>query len=128
MVPLRSEIRLHRLWRLLHRGPGYVWVNASEIETLAASVGISVEEFQRRYVRRVGIRQSLIEFANGDCVFFDNASRKCRVYDARPQQCRTWPFWASNLATPEAWEGIAERCPGCNRGRRVPLGKIVARL
>jgi Fe-S-cluster containining protein len=108
--------------------PGYVWVNVSEIEALASAVGIPVEEFQRRYVRQVGIRRSLIEFANGDCVFFDNASRKCRVYDARPRQCRTWPFWASNLATPEAWEEIAERCPGCNRGRRVPLGKIVARL
>ena len=108
--------------------PGYVWVNASEIVTLAAAVGLPVEEFQRRYVRKVGIRRSLIEFANGDCVFFDGTSRRCRVYEARPRQCRTWPFWASNLATPAAWKETAERCPGCNRGRRVPLGKIVAQL
>jgi uncharacterized protein len=108
--------------------PGYVWVNASEIEALAATVGLPVDEFLRRYVRKVGMRRSLIELAGGDCVFFESTSRRCRVYDARPRQCRTWPFWASNVATPAAWEQTAERCPGCNRGRRVPLGKIVAQL
>jgi uncharacterized protein len=108
--------------------PGYVWVNASEIETMAAAVGVAVDEFQRRYVRKIGVRRSLVELPGGDCVFFDNASRKCGVYEARPRQCRTWPFWASNVATPAAWQQTAERCPGCNRGRRVPLGKIVAQL
>ena len=108
--------------------PGYVWVNTSEIETLAAAVALPVEEFQRRYVRTVGIRRSLVEYANGDCAFFDGASRRCGVYEARPRQCRTWPFWASNLVTPAAWQETADRCPGCNRGRRVPLGKIIAQL
>ena len=108
--------------------PGYVWVTKAEIEQLAAALKLDVEDFRGRYVRTVGIRKSLIEFANGDCVFFDNKSRHCRVYEARPRQCRTWPFWASNLATPEAWEEIAERCPGCNRGRRAPLAKILAQM
>jgi uncharacterized protein len=104
--------------------PGYVWVTNAEIETLAAACKLDVEEFERRYVRKVGIRKSLIEHANGDCVFFDNKTRQCRVYEARPRQCKTWPFWTSNLATPAAWEATAERCPGCNRGRRVSFGKI----
>ena len=52
--------------------PGYVWVNKAEIAALAAAVDLTVEEFERRYVRTVGIRKSLIELANGDCVFFDN--------------------------------------------------------
>jgi uncharacterized protein len=108
--------------------PGYVWLSPTEIEAMAAVVGLPVEEFQRRHVRTVRGRKSLIEYANGDCVFFDGKSRKCGVYDARPQQCRTWPFWKSNLATPTAWQQIADRCPGCNRGRRVPFGKIIAQL
>ncbi len=89
--------------------PGYVWVNQAEIEMLAAAVGLDAEEFQRRFVRAVGVRKSLTELANGDCVFFDGESRRCRVYEARPRQCRTWPFWPSNLATPAAWQQIAER-------------------
>jgi uncharacterized protein len=108
--------------------PGYVWVNKAEIEAMAAAVGVGVEDFERRYVRVIGIRKSLIEHANGDCVFFDNQTRKCGVYEGRPRQCRTWPFWPSNLASPANWEEISERCPGCNRGRRVPLGKILVQM
>src|SRR5271154_6804310 len=73
--------------------PGFVWVNAAEIADLAKAQGLEVAQFEERYVRRVGIRRSLIEYDNGDCVFFDNQTRKCTVYDARPRQCRTWPFW-----------------------------------
>ena len=108
--------------------PGYVWVNKSEIASLAAAISICVEEFERRYVRLVGIRKSLIEFANGDCVFFHSESRTCQVYTARPRQCRTWPFWPSNLTSPAAWEETAQRCPGCNRGRLVPLEHILTQV
>jgi uncharacterized protein len=108
--------------------PGYVWVNREEIATLAKALQLEVAEFEQRYVRRVGIRKSLIEFGNGDCVFFDTDRRVCQVYDARPRQCRTWPFWASNLGTPQVWEELAERCPGVNRGRVIALGKINACL
>ena len=101
--------------------PGYVWVNRAEIEALAAAIRLDVEEFRRRYVRKVGIRNSLIEFPNGDCVFFHPESRSCQVYQDRPRQCRTWPFWSSNLSTPAAWEEMCKRCPGGNRGRLVPL-------
>jgi uncharacterized protein len=108
--------------------PGYVWVNKAEIKSLAAAIGVTVEEFEQRFVRTIGIRKSLLEYANGDCVFFDGESRKCQVYDVRPRQCRTWPFWKSNLISPAHWESTSERCPGCNRGPRTPLGKILARL
>jgi Fe-S-cluster containining protein len=108
--------------------PGFVWVNKTEIEALAKEVGVDVPEFERRYVRKVGIRKSLIEWGNGDCVFFDGKSRKCQVYNARPRQCRTWPFWPSNLASPDTWADAAERCRGCNRGKMVPLEKIQTQL
>ena len=108
--------------------PGYVWVTGAEIAALAAAVCLDVKDFETRYVRRVGIRKSLIEFPGGDCIFFHSESRTCQVYSDRPRQCRTWPFWASNLATPAAWEVACERCPGANRGHLVPLGKINASL
>ncbi len=105
--------------------PGYVWVNAEEIERLAALVGLGIAAFEERYVRRVGTRKSLVEFDNGDCVFFDSKARTCTVYDARPRQCRSWPFWESNLRTPEAWEQTCEVCPGSGKGKLVPVEKIL---
>ena len=89
--------------------PGYVWVNADEIKALAATVGVSVEEFEAKFVRQLGKRKSLIEYENGDCVFFDGKTRKCKVYGARPRQCKTWPFWDSNIETPA---DLAAHVPG----------------
>lgn len=105
--------------------PGYVWVNNEEIEHLAALVGMSVQEFEAKYVRTVGIRKSLIEYENGDCVFFDNQKRKCTVYEARPRQCRTWPFWDSNVKTEEAWAYTCEVCPGSGKGKIYSVDEIL---
>ena len=103
-----------------------MWVNKEEIAALAAEVGLDVDEFEARYVREVGVRKSLIEYDNGDCVFFDNKTRKCSVYAARPRQCRTWPFWDSNIRTPEAWAETCQVCPGSGTGRLYQLGEIEA--
>ena len=104
--------------------PGFVWVGAGQIAVLAKAVGVSESEFERRYVRRVGVRRSLRERPDGDCVLLDAASRKCTVYSVRPPQCRTWPFWDSNLESQESWARAAAACPGCNRGERIPFEEI----
>lgn len=105
--------------------PGYVWVNKQEVQQLAAQMGMaSQQEFEDQYVRRIGIRKSLREFPNGDCVFFDTESRRCSVYQARPRQCRSWPFWDSNLRDPAAWEDTCRICPGSGRGKLYSIETI----
>jgi uncharacterized protein len=108
--------------------PGYVWVNKDEIEALAKRLGLAVDEFERQYVRRVGVRKSLIEYENGDCEFFDGQTRRCTVYEDRPRQCRTWPFWDSNVRTEKAWKETCQVCPGSGQGTLVPVEKIIAQL
>lgn len=105
--------------------PGYVWVNKEEIAGIAAEIGEDdVEEFEKKYVRRVGVRKSLVEFDNGDCVFFDTEKRNCTVYSARPRQCRTWPFWDSNLKSERAWQQTCTECPGAGTGKLYQLDHI----
>jgi uncharacterized protein len=106
--------------------PGYVWVNKKDITALAAELGTTVAEVESQYVREIGVRKSLHEYPNGDCVFFDGKTRKCRVYAARPRQCRTWPFWDSNLRSPEAWAETCQVCPGSGTGRLYQLSEIEA--
>lgn len=106
--------------------PGFVWVNREETTRLAARLGMPLDEFERKYTRKVGIRRSLVEFPNGDCVFFDGRTRKCQVYEDRPRQCRTWPFWQSNIATEEAWKKTCEICPGSGKGPLVTVEQIIA--
>lgn len=108
--------------------PGYVWVNQEEIDALAAKIGVPVEEFERKYVRRVGVRRTLVEFDNGDCVFFDGETRRCKVYEARPRQCRTWPFWDSNVRTEEDWRHTCAVCPGSGRGQLFTVEQILSQV
>ena len=106
--------------------PGFVWVNTEEIAALAKHFGLSIEAFEQQYVREIGARKSLIEYENGDCVFFDNKTRKCNVYELRPRQCRTWPFWDSNIATPEAWKETCQVCPGSGHGKLYSVEEVLA--
>ena len=106
--------------------PGYVWVNNQEIAELAAVLDMKVHEFEASYVRRIGSRKSLIELSNGDCILFDAKTRKCKVYHERPRQCRTWPFWDSNIATPSAWKKTCAICPGSGQGKVYSVEEVLA--
>jgi Fe-S-cluster containining protein len=104
--------------------PGFVWVNGEEIAALAAEVEMTVEAFERKFVRMVGVRKSLKERKDYDCVFLDAETRKCTVYKGRPRQCRTWPFWESTVRTPETWAATCEACPGAGTGKLYQLTEI----
>ena len=104
--------------------PGYVWVDADEIRRIADHLNTTVGEVRLLHTRPVGRRVSLNEFANGDCTFFDPQTRQCTIYPVRPVQCRTWPFWSSNIASPQAWEEVRRTCPGAGCGPVVPLEEI----
>ena len=105
--------------------PGYVWVNLDEIARLAEFRGLSVEEFARQFVRRVGDELSLIERPGGDCIFWDRQAG-CTVYPARPIQCQTWPFWPENIASAENWDHITRICPGSGQGQVFSVEEIRA--
>lgn len=104
--------------------PGYVWVNAEEVQQIAEFRGESVDETGRHFVRSVGTSLSLIERSNGDCIFYDRDGRGCTIYSVRPRQCRTWPFWHSNLRDESAWEETCKVCPGAGRGEFVPAAEV----
>lgn len=107
--------------------PGYVWVRPDEIVEIAAALAMPVEEFTRRHTRVVGQRVSLLERPGGDCEFLvrePGGRTSCSIHAHRPLQCRTWPFWDSNLATRQSWERAARGCPGMNNGPHHPLPVI----
>ena len=106
--------------------PGYVWVDPSEIAALAAAMEMDEETFCDQFVRRVGARLSLKEYSDGDCILLDPDTRKCLAYEGRPVQCRTWPFWNSNLRNEAAWEGTCQVCPGAGKGKLYSLGQTQA--
>lgn len=107
--------------------PGAVWVTEEELQAIADHLGKSIGEMKLLHTRSLRGQTSLREFANGDCEFFDGRTRGCTIYPVRPIQCRTWPFWRSNIASPEDWTETQRGCPGAGQGDFVSLAEIEQR-
>lgn len=106
--------------------PGFVWVDDGEIAALAEFLGLPADEVFALHTRRGSRGRTVREKPNGDCLYFERGVG-CTVYAVRPRQCRTWPFWESNIRTPEAWAETARGCPGTGVGELIPVEEIVVR-
>ena len=115
-----------RCSRCCRHTPGYVFLSRKDIDALLAMLGAEKREFLHRYCRHVSYgtvkRISLKEKPNLDCIFWENDG--CSVYDARPLQCRSFPFWSVCLSSREEWERFSRQCPGIGRGPLHPKAEI----
>jgi uncharacterized protein len=89
--------------------PGFVWVNDAEMQAIAEFLGEPLGEVL------------------GHCIFYDK-EKGCTIYPVRPRQCRTWPFWESNVRTAKAWERTQTLCPGSGKGELFTEEEITSRL
>jgi len=75
---------------------GYIYVNKTEIENISVLLDMPIKEFVNQYLFKKMYKYSIKEVVyNGsyECVFYDRESNGCTIYDARPTQCKTFPFW-----------------------------------
>lgn len=104
----------HRCGNCCRVGRGQVWATAEEVGAMAARLGIGLEGFTARFLRQVDGRLSLREEADGSCSLLQGQNR-CTVYEARPEQCRTFPYWPSLMQEGRALELAAGYCLGLQR-------------
>ena len=119
-------------------GPtGYVWISEEEVERLALHLGRTPDDVRQRYTRSIGRRRSLKERKNlegkYDCIFLidlpddeqtGERRRGCGIYEARPLQCRTWPFWDGVVESRRSWEHAKSVCPGTDQGKHYTRKRI----
>ena len=75
---------------------GNIFVSPQEISRLSQHLKLDEKRFREEYLLKKGYKFSLKEHVVGmshDCIFYDRTLGGCGVYDARPLQCRTFPFW-----------------------------------
>jgi len=75
---------------------GNIFVSQNEIENIVDILKIDIAIFFKEYLIKKNYKFSLKERKVGDsydCIFFDRESMGCLIYEARPLQCRTFPFW-----------------------------------
>lgn len=103
----------------------YVYVCLEERRLLAKHLGLKTAEFTRQYCRKTDGFFHLSNPSN-DCQFLDGV--RCSVYEARPQQCRTWPWWPQNMNR-KIWEKeVKPGCEGVGRGRLHSPAEIEVNL
>lgn len=107
--------------------PGVVWVNEEELQAIADFRGEPLLEVKALYTRWINGRRSLRDKLSDDCVFYE-AGQGCTIYPVRPRQCRTWPFWESNVESLEAWTKTQEKCPGAGHGQLISAEEITQRM
>jgi len=102
--------------------PGWVYTNPREALRIARRLELSEEQFRRSYLRQDPGGEMVLQVApNGDCIFWQDG---CSIYEVRPRQCRTFPFWPENLAEPADWEEATQQCAGAGSGRLYSLDEI----
>jgi Fe-S-cluster containining protein len=97
-----------------------VYLSENDLSRLANEFKMEYTVFIQTWCRWVSFnreseRLALKEKSNFDCIFWN---QQCAVYQARPLQCRTFPFWDNVVCSSEAWETAGGGCPGINAGER----------
>jgi hypothetical protein len=102
--------------------PGYVFLSREDVSVLCEALKMQYGGFIEAYCRWIpagnGTSQlSLKEKQNYDCVFWNPGNGGgCLVYEKRPLQCRTFPFWISVMCDKNSWKMTAQACPGMDQG------------
>jgi len=105
---------------------GFVFLSEKDLEKLIHALKMDRNGFLEVYCRWVMDRDgkevlSLKEKSNKDCILWDEG---CKVYDSRPLQCVSFPFWEAIVSSLQAWEMAASGCPGMNSGVLHSAGEI----
>ena len=93
---------------------GTVFATEKEFRKIAEYLGLSFEAFLDTYTDDMEGFVSIISKPEGPCIFYDNG---CTIYDLRPAQCRTFPFWDDIMKSPHRWNEEAKTCKGINKGK-----------
>jgi Fe-S-cluster containining protein len=106
----------------VHGDYAYVFMTRAEERRIAESLGLTLRRFRRRHTYRPLGQERSLRFPEGRCTFL--VDNQCSIYETRPRQCRTWPFWEENLDA-DVWnKDVAAFCPGVGRGRLYTAAEI----
>ena len=98
---------------------GFVYLSKNDLNRFAKHFNLPIEHFKKKYCQTTDGYIHLAEkkSLNGKCLFLKNY--KCTVYESRPSQCRTWPFWNENMNAKTWNEDISVNCPGIGKGKKI---------
>lgn len=98
-----------------HGEYGFVFMSPEDRRRMAKVLKMSTSAFTKKYCDLTNNFYHLKEDPkNPDCMFLKN--KKCTVYEGRPSQCRTWPFWPEVMNAKTWKKEVVSFCPGIGKG------------
>lgn len=91
--------------------PGSVYFTAEEMERLLCAYP---ETARRLFVQLPG---DWYEIPCHTGCPFQGRDGRCTVYEVRPFQCSSWPFWPENFRTDSEHRNLLRECPGSGSGK-----------
>lgn len=101
------------------RQQGFVYLSEADLARAAKFVGLSRAAFERKYVYRTRNRMRLRVPRRAHCHFLVEGG--CSIHEAKPAQCRIFPFWPELMDSPRAWAKTAKYCPGIGKGPLIQI-------
>ncbi len=105
---------------------GFVFLTEEEAETIASYLNLETNLFLQLFTIETEGQLILRDGENEHCVFLEEGV--CMIYEVRPRQCRTYPFWPENMKTKAHWNLTKTICPGIGQGRLFSKEEIAAIL
>lgn len=103
-------------------GHGFVYFTLPDRKRIAKHLGISREQFEEQYCQVDDEGNWSLQDPDKNCMFLEG--KQCSVYEARPTQCRTWPFWPENMDAKTWDEDVVSYCPGVGKGKLYSQSEI----
>jgi Fe-S-cluster containining protein len=102
------------------RTQGSVYMSPSEVEKASFFLQISIAAFLETYASRTLQEKDseetpwvrLINNNDGACIFL-NANNQCNIYEVRPVQCSTYPYWPSIMESEKKWNAEVRTPDDC---------------
>jgi Fe-S-cluster containining protein len=103
---------------------GFVYMTLVDRVRMAKVLKMTTSAFTRKHCAKSDGVWHLKDGTGPDCVFLEGGNR-CGVYQGRPEQCRTWPFWPEVMNAKTWKKEVAAFCPGIGKGKAISPEKIV---
>lgn len=109
-----------------HGEYGFVFMTLEDRQRMAKVLKMKTSAFTRKYCDNTNGAYHLKEDPkNTDCMFLEG--KACGVYEGRPTQCRTWPFWPDVMNAKTWKKEVVSFCPGIGKGK-LYTGKEIKQI